>query len=54
LEEIDMESFFIGLAVGIYIMGVLIALGFRVMGSERSVLSSFIWPLTFIMSGWEK
>lgn len=49
-----MIEFFIGIAVGIYIVGVLIALAMRVMGSERSVLSSFRWPITFIMSGWKK
>ncbi len=49
-----MTIFFIGLAVGIYIMGVVIALAMRVLGSERSVWSSFIWPITFIVSGWKK
>lgn len=49
-----MGTFFIGLLVGIYIMGVVIALAFRVMGSERSVWSSFIWPITWITDGWKK
>lgn len=44
----------IGFCIGVYVMGVVIALGFRVMGSERSVPSAFIWPITWIIDGWNR
>ncbi len=49
-----MTSFFIGLAVGVYIMGVLIMAFMKGMGGEGRGPSSFLWPLTFIMSFWRK
>ncbi len=49
-----MLIFFIGLATGVYVMDVVIALVLRLMGSEHSVLNSFLWPIAFIVSDWKK
>ena len=52
--EIKMTTFFIGVAVGIYILGVLIAAFMKGMGGEGRGPSSLLWPLTFIISFWRK
>jgi len=49
-----MTSFFIGLAVGVYIMGVLIMAFMKGMGGDGRGPSAFLWPITFIMSFWRK
>jgi len=49
-----MMDFFIGLAIGVYIMGVLIVAFMKGMGGDGSGPSSFRWPITFIMSFWKK
>lgn len=49
-----MIEFFIGIAVGIYIVGVLIMAFMKGMGGDDRGPSSFLWPLTFILSFWKK
>lgn len=49
-----MTTFFIGILVGIYILGVLIAWFMKEMGGEGRGPSSLLWPLTFIISFWKK
>jgi len=49
-----MTTFLIGIAVGIYIAGVLITAFMKGMGGEGRGPSSLLWPITFIMSFWKK
>jgi len=49
-----MMDFFIGFAVGVYIIGVLIMAFMKGMGGEGRGPSSLLWPITFIMSFWRK
>ena len=49
-----MGTFFIGLAAGIYVAGVLIMAFMKGMGGDNRAPSALLWPLTFIMSFWGK
>jgi len=47
-------EFFIGFAVGIYVIGVLITAFIKGMGGDDRAPSALLWPITFIMSYWKK
>jgi len=49
-----MTTFLIGIAVGIYIMGVLIVAFMKGMGGDDRAPSAFLWPLTYVMSFWRR
>lgn len=47
-----MTEFFIGFAIGLYIMGVLIVGFMKGMGGDSKSPSAFLWPITYIISIW--
>ena len=49
-----MGTFFIGLAAGIYIAGVLIVGFMNGMGGVDNAPSALLWPIRFVRSFWRK
>ena len=44
---------FIGICIGVYVMGVLIGMVLKMMGSTISFISVLFWPISWITEGWK-
>ncbi len=40
---------FTGFCIGVYVTGIVICLGLKVMGSEQSLISILFWPISLIL-----